>query len=89
MKKELAAWFGEQVDGWQHLRTDIIKHALPEQAPEEHSQNDTEADTQAPKGFLKIDDIMICGDHTTSASIEGAIISGNQTAAALLASIGS
>ena len=92
VKKELAAWFGEQVDGWQHLRTDIIKHALPEQAPEENQQNDTEADTgnhtEAPKGFLKIDDIMICGDHTTSASIEGAIISGNQTAAALLASIG-
>ena len=92
VKKELAAWFGEQVDGWQHLRTDIIKHALPEQAPEEDQQNDTEADTgnhtEAPKGFLKIDDIMICGDHTTSASIEGAIISGNQTAAALLASIG-
>ena len=91
VKKELAAWFGEQVDGWQHLRTDIIKHALPEQAPEEDQQNDTEADTgnhaEAPKGFLKIDDIMICGDHTTSASIEGAIISGNQTAAALLASI--
>ena len=92
VKKELAAWFGEQVDGWQHLRTDIIKHALPEQAPEENQQNDTESDTgihaEAPKGFLKIDDIMICGDHTTSASIEGAIISGNQTAAALLASIG-
>jgi phytoene dehydrogenase-like protein len=92
VKKELAAWFGEQVDGWQHLRTDIIKHALPEQAPEENQQNDTEADTgihaEATKGFLKIDDIMICGDHTTSASIEGAIISGNQTAAALLASIG-
>ena len=31
---------------------------------------------------------MICGDHTTSASIEGAIISGNQTAAALLESMG-
>ena len=92
VKKELAAWFGEQVDGWQHLRTDIIKHALPEQAPEENQQNDTESDTgnhtEAPKGFLKIDDIMICGDHTTSASIEGAIISGNQTAAALLESMG-
>jgi phytoene dehydrogenase-like protein len=91
VKKELAAWFGEQVDGWQHLRTDIIKHALPEQAPEENQQNDTEADTgdqtEAPKGFLKIDDIMICGDHTTSASIEGAIISGNQTAAAVLSSM--
>jgi len=84
VKKELAAWFGEQVDGWQHLRTDIIKHALPEQAPKENPQNDTEA----LQGFLKIDDIMICGDHTTSASIEGAIISGNQTAAALLKSMG-
>ena len=41
VKKELAAWFGEQVDGWQHLRTDIIKHALPEQAPKENPQNNT------------------------------------------------
>jgi predicted NAD/FAD-dependent oxidoreductase len=40
-----------------------------------------------PKGFLKIDDIMICGDHNTSASIEGAIISGNETAAAVLSSM--
>ena len=84
VKKELTAWFGEQVNGWQHLRTDIIKHALPEQAPKENPQNNTEEG----KGFLKIDDIMICGDHTTSASIEGAIISGNQTAAALLKSMG-
>ena len=80
VKKELAAWFGKEVDDWAHLRTDIIKHALPEQPP----CNDTEAS----KGFLEMDGVMICGDHMTSASIEGAIISGKRTAAALLGSMG-
>ena len=79
VKKELTGWFGQQADGWQHLRTDIIKHALPEQLP---SSDDTE-----PRGFLEIDGIMICGDHTTSASIEGAIISGEKTATAILDSM--
>jgi phytoene dehydrogenase-like protein len=78
-KTELAEWFGNETHDWAHLRTDIITHALPEQLP----QNDTET----PKGFLEIDGMMICGDHTTSASIEGAIISGNLTAAALLKSM--
>ena len=80
VKEELKAWFGNDADEWQHLRTDVIKHALPKQPP-----NNEERDS---KDFLEIDDIMICGDHTTSASIEGAIISGKQTAAALLESMG-
>ena len=73
VKKELHAWFGEQVDNWNHLRTDVIKHALPEQGPGKESQ-----------GYLKIDGIHICGDHTSSASIEGAIISGIKTANAII-----
>lgn len=79
VKKELADWFGNETHDWVHLRTDLIKHALPEQPPESNADE--------AKDFLEIDGIMICGDHTTSASIEGAIISGNQTAAALLKSI--
>ncbi len=80
VKQELKAWFGNDTDAWQHLRSDVIKHALPEQLPNN--------DKPESKGFLNIDDIMICGDHTTSASIEGAIISGNETAAAVLRSMG-
>lgn len=75
IKKELTAWFGEQVEEWSHLRTDLIKQALPEQLPETHSAESL--------GFLQIDGVWICGDHVCSASIEGAIISGTRTAAAI------
>ena len=75
IKKELAEWFGDQTEGWKHLRTDLIKQALPEQIPEVRPD-------KAP-GYLKINDVWICGDHVTSASIEGAIISGIRTASAI------
>lgn len=73
IKKELSSWFGSQVNLWSHLRTDVIRHALPEQEPGK----------KAP-GTLKIDGIHICGDHTSSASIEGAITSGIKTAKAII-----
>ncbi|MEK6230623.1 MAG: FAD-dependent oxidoreductase [Luteolibacter sp.] len=79
IKEELTTWFGDQVEDWNHLRTDLIKHGLPEQAPD--------SSVSKPPGYLKMNDIWICGDHTTSASIEGAIISGTQTAIAIQKSL--
>ena len=72
---ELEPWFGPEVRGWRHLRTDRIERALPEQPP-----------ISGPPGssFREIDGIFVCGDHLTSASIEGAIISGLRTADAVL-----
>lgn len=69
---ELAAWFGLEVRGWRHLRTDRIGHALPEQLP-------GGGKFQAPAPGLHL-----CGDYQTSASIEGAITSGQDTAASLI-----
>ena len=77
VKEELGAWFGAQVEEWIHLRTDLIKHALPEQLPEPGGPK--------KEAFLKMGDVWICGDHTSSASIEGAIISGTQSAEMILA----
>ena len=74
VKEELYSWFGEQTRDWKHLRTDLIKHALPEQGPGLKSS-----------GHLFIDGMHICGDHTSSASIEGAITSGIKTAEAIIA----
>ena len=31
--RELTDWFGDEVKGWRHLRTDRIEKALPEQNP--------------------------------------------------------
>ena len=72
---ELEGWFGPQVSGWRHLRTDRIERALPEQPP---------VPGQLGPCFREIDGVFVCGDHLTSASIEGAISSGLRTADALL-----
>ena len=68
VRDELRSWFGEQTLDWKHLRTDVIKEALPEQRK-----------TNAV-GVHEIEGILICGDHAVSASIEGAIISGKAAA---------
>ena len=72
---ELEPWFGPEVRGWRHLRTDRIERALPEQPPITGAHGPC---------VREIDGIFVCGDHLTSASIEGAIISGLRTADALL-----
>ena len=75
VQQELMGWFGECVGEWSHLRTDIIPKALPEQAPS--AQKDK-------VGFIQQNGIYVCGDHATSASIEGAVISGKHVAEAIL-----
>ncbi|MEM9079230.1 MAG: NAD(P)/FAD-dependent oxidoreductase [Verrucomicrobiota bacterium] len=70
---ELASWFGPQVHQWKHLRTDLIPKALPDQLP-----NSSPPPQPQPPLFL-------CGDHQTSASIEGAFTSGQQIAKRILA----
>ena len=63
VKAELGGWFGGQVEDWRHLRTDRIRRALPEQLRMEG----------AGEGFRRCGDVVVCGDHCSSASIEGAI----------------
>lgn len=75
VREELSSWFGETVAQWRHLRTDRIRHALPEQLPGAASQT---------HGFVKAGDVWVCGDHAMSASIEGAVISGKRVAEAIL-----
>lgn len=62
---ELHDWFGEQVNEWKHLKTDTIRKALPGSTP---GHGITKSANESG--------MIVCGDHTTSASIEGAIISG-------------
>ncbi|MEX1116798.1 MAG: NAD(P)/FAD-dependent oxidoreductase [Akkermansiaceae bacterium] len=72
---ELESWFGPQVREWSHLRTDRIRHALPEQPI-----------TPLKTGVQRHHGVFVCGDHCTSASIEGAIVSGIETARSILTS---
>jgi phytoene dehydrogenase-like protein len=73
--RELESWFGKQVREWRHLRTERIQRALPEQGPGIGLMG---------AGFRKVGGVYVCGDHTWSASIEGAIISGSRTAEAIV-----
>ena len=77
---ELESWFGRDVHEWRHLRTAQIERALPEQAP-------GRGNSGAGAGFRKHAGIFFCGDHLWSASIEGAIISGQRTASEILDSL--
>ena len=76
VKIELEGWFGSEVKTWKHLRTNRIPHALPEQLPQASALPEV-----TPPYYL-------CGDYCESASIEGAIISGQKTASKVLANCG-
>ena len=76
VRHELHDWFGSQVDRWEHIQTDRIPRALPEHPPRSAPSNSP--------GFQEHDGILICGDHCTTPSIEGALVSGLKTADALV-----
>jgi phytoene dehydrogenase-like protein len=77
VRTELAAWFGPDAASWRHLRTDRIRRALPQQPP----------DATAPLSTNEAG-VWLSGDYLSSASIEGAVLSGQHTAAAILAHCG-
>lgn len=72
---ELQNWFGEEVKSWELLRVDQIPHALP-------AQKKTVAE-----GIREYEGVILCGDYQVSASIEGAVISGETAAKACLESL--
>lgn len=69
---ELIAWFGSKTSDWTHLKTCRVNRALP----------------IAPPGHLQPvsgrSSFHLCGDHTASGSIEGAILSGLRVANRLI-----
>lgn len=73
VRRELRDWFGHGVSSWRLLRMGTIRKALPV-APPGHGT----ARPATPPVYL-------CGDFTTSGSIEGAIISGLEIADQILA----
>ncbi len=75
VREQLRRWWGPQVEGWEHLRTDAIAHAQPDQSPPLH-----------PKMAVSLGDgLFVCGDHRDTGSIQGAMYSGTRCAQAVLA----
>jgi protoporphyrinogen oxidase len=69
---ELGAWFGAETRDWRHLRTERITRALP-----------LHAASANPVDVIKRGGVVACGDYFSNASIEGAIVSGQQAANAI------
>ena len=74
---ELRRWFGTAVEGWRWLRTYRVPRALPIRMPLERPR---------PKAIRP--GVWVAGDFLGSASIQGAMESGEAVAEALLRRVG-
>jgi phytoene dehydrogenase-like protein len=75
VREQLTGWFGPAVQGWRHLRTFRIRHALPDQ---------TAPALDEPERAVRLDDgLYVCGDHRDHGSIHGALASGWRAAQAV------
>jgi predicted NAD/FAD-dependent oxidoreductase len=72
----LEEWFGNQVRSWQLLRVYRISKALPCQKPP--------ALSPVAKPPRISGNLFVCGDSYDTASINGAMLSGERAAAAVL-----
>ena len=71
--EQLAAWFDTATGDWEHLRTDVIPHGQPRQAPP----------LQPRRRVALGGGRFVCGDHRDTASLQGAMFSGERTAVAV------
>ncbi|KAJ7968157.1 Protoporphyrinogen oxidase [Quillaja saponaria] len=73
--EELSGWFGNSiVSSWKHLRTYRVGFAQPNQCP----PTDLVKDPRIEPG------LFVCGDYLTSATFDGALVSGRRAVEALL-----
>lgn len=77
VRVQLREWFGARVDGWSHIRTDFIEHALPDEDAPALASPKRPVVTRAAGVF-------VAGDHVDNASINGALESGRRAAEAVL-----
>jgi phytoene dehydrogenase-like protein len=77
VRRQAAGWFGQSAHAWRHLKTVRIDHALPDESPA--------ARRGRPAGAAVAPGLFVCGDHCTTASINGALVSGRACAEAVLA----
>ena len=77
VKEQAAGWFGPAVRAWRPLATLRVHAALPDETP---------AGRRLRRGGPQVaPGIWLCGDHCSSASINGALVSGRMAAQAIAA----
>jgi phytoene dehydrogenase-like protein len=74
VRRQLAGWFGDVVNGWRLLHAYRIERALPAQSP-----------PRPPRRPPRLSSgLYVCGDHWRDGSINGAMASGRAAAQAVL-----
>jgi len=73
VRRQLTGWFGATVAGWRHLRTDVVRDALPAR----RSLEPCDLPARCRPG------LYLCGDHRTTPSLQGAMASGRRAAEAI------
>lgn len=76
VRAQMREWFGREVEGWRHLRTYRISHALTPQDPPVF--NPTAPTVPVRPG------IFTCGEYRSAASLQWAMFSGRMAAEAIL-----
>lgn len=79
VRSQLADIWGPEAHAWELLRRDDLPHALPAQS----------APLRLTSPAAVADGIYVAGDHRDTASIQGALVSGERVAHAVLADLGS
>jgi phytoene dehydrogenase-like protein len=71
VRSQCCEWFGDIVNGWEHLRTYQIEHALPDQSPP------TQNPYLLPKPISE--NIRVCGEYQSLPGLQWALMSGHMT----------
>jgi phytoene dehydrogenase-like protein len=77
VRSRMRVWFGPSADTWRHLRTYHIPRALPSQVAGSLNRELIPLEVSA-------DGPVVCGDHVTTSSINGALASGRAAATYLI-----
>jgi len=76
VRAQLIEWFGPMVRQWRHLKTYLIRHALPQQLP-------PTSDPTVPQPAVG-PGIFVCGEYGSLPGIQWAMLSGSRAAEAVI-----
>jgi len=76
VRSQLSEWFGPMVRQWRHLKTYLIRHALPQQLP-------PTSDPTVPQPAVG-PGIFVCGEYGSLPGIQWAMLSGSRAAEAVI-----
>ncbi len=81
VQEQMSQWFGSQVHQWRYLKSGVVFNALPQAYP---GANFCRPQSPVPHPKYEGKGLYVAGDYRNTASINGAIASGQSVAALVL-----